>query len=753
MSKIQKRPAVTIIHESKNASRMASPEMPAGPKAGSLRYVTIGDTPFDADEVTRQRTRLLGGASTNEYVLDDTKSNRKSATGGATVGRTTCIVSAVGGLVLLIAAVVLGVMAATEAAPPPPPPPPPRPPLPPPPPNQPPSPLLPPGHPPPPWSPPVPLPPPGAPPGPQHPPPSPGTPGSPALPHPSPAPQQPSPAPPPFPPPPTPPPPGPTRPPPSPALPPDQMVARVVVTVQEVFYGATLSDFDSVAQAAREAQYEGLLQQLTDADQVDGTTVSDATGSVTTASTSLVAWSSRRKLAILQLSGSTVLSCAVQVQAGGGKAILVEVTITVATEQEAAIIRASLASLPTFVLNANGAHVNLCSVSNVINTHVVSAPHPSPPPRSPPDPPRPGSPSPSLPPKPPPGQPPPPPCAPPKVPPPSPPRPPLPPPPPMVPTPDAPPQPPSPPPPPPNPCLTVGSLDDVANIPQITLGGPSLKDILINGDGGAVSIGPGVTYLVTVPNVCPMRLYDPHPTAPCTVTQVCQTDANPTLMKDSNVYCTVWAEWTPGADCTDRELTLECGFVVPGDPVISLSDHFHTISQCTPPPPPPSPPPSPPPPSPPPPLLPPPPGAPVPHSPPLPRSPPSAPPSPPPPSPPPLPPPSPPPSPPPPSPPPPKPPAHPSPEAPPSPPPPWPPAYPSGACPWLHGHTMTDNLVQCYDGYVCNFDDREIGGDPLCCQTHGGRAVCPANCKFTRLELTAVRCSSLSTEACQRGRG
>ena len=106
---------------------------------------------------------------------------------------------------------------------------------------------------------------------------APPPPNQPTLPPPSPSPSPPSPNPPPFPPPPTPPPPTPHRPPPSPSLPPELMVASVTVLVQEIFYAVQFADFDDGARQERESQYENLLHRLTQADEIDGTLVTDVT--------------------------------------------------------------------------------------------------------------------------------------------------------------------------------------------------------------------------------------------------------------------------------------------------------------------------------------------------------------------------------------------------------------------------------------------------------------------------------------------
>ena len=144
--------------------------------------------------------------------------------------------------------------------------------------------------------------------------------------------------------------------------------------VQEVFYASSLDAFDSIAKGLREAQYEALLQSLTSTDTVEGSTISDATGSVSATASAFVALnlpaSSRRNLALLQLSPPTVVACGIQVATGGGRAVLLEITIDVATMQEARILQAALLSLPSFVTNGNGESINICA-----NPHEISRPH------------------------------------------------------------------------------------------------------------------------------------------------------------------------------------------------------------------------------------------------------------------------------------------------------------------------------------------------------------------------------------------
>ena len=79
-----------------------------------------------------------------------------------------------------------------------------------------------------------------------------------------------------------------------------------------------------------------------------------------------------------------------------------------------------------------------------------------------------------------------------------------------------------------------------------------------------------------MPNECPFRVFDPDPISPCTVNQVCGHNANQALMKDSFVYCTQYAKWTPELACEGKELTLQCGFIMNGR-VIEVEDHMHVL--------------------------------------------------------------------------------------------------------------------------------------------------------------------------------
>ena len=99
---------------------------------------------------------------------------------------------------------------------------------------------------------------------------------------------------------------------------------------------------------------------------------------------------------------------------------------------------------------------------------------------------------------------------------------------------------------------------------------------MINGDGGAVSIGPGTENVLFVPNECPMRLHDEDTVSPCTVTQECSSSATQSLMFDSHTYCTHWAKWTPELACAGKELTLTCGFLHGGE-LIERKEHFHVL--------------------------------------------------------------------------------------------------------------------------------------------------------------------------------
>jgi len=72
-------------------------------------------------------------------------------------------------------------------------------------------------------------------------------------------------------------------------------------------------------------------------------------------------------------------------------------------------------------------------------------------------------------------------------------------------------------------------------------------------------------------------------------------------------------------------------------------------------------------------------------------------------------------------------------------------------CPWLDSNTSELGMLQCFDGHKCFFSPWYPGGDPACCDGHGGRAMCPPDfptmCASTQCANgTDHCCSSLSCE-------
>ena len=103
--------------------------MPVRDRASALKFVTIGDRPFDPVEADRQRVRLLSGETNDtggplEYEPKPQKGQRPER-----ISRTTCFYLGCAGCVLVAVAVGVGVMSAFREQSSPPPPPKPLPPM------------------------------------------------------------------------------------------------------------------------------------------------------------------------------------------------------------------------------------------------------------------------------------------------------------------------------------------------------------------------------------------------------------------------------------------------------------------------------------------------------------------------------------------------------------------------------------------------------------------------------------------------